>query len=76
MARVQISLGAADLELLDRVARATGVSRSALIRHAIRHTFGGLRLTKAEKLRALTASAGSWAGRDFTGAEYVDALRN
>jgi hypothetical protein len=28
-----------------------------------------------DKLRALQASAGSWADRDFTGAEYVDAIR-
>jgi hypothetical protein len=44
-----------------------------LIRRAIRNTFG--EKTKAEKLQALAASAGSWRGRPFTGAEYVDAVR-
>lgn len=73
MTRAQIHLGEAELELLDRVAQATGASRSELIRRAIRSTFG--EKTKAEKLRALTASAGSWRGRTFTGAEYVDAAR-
>ncbi len=73
MARAQIHLGEAELELLDRVAQATGASRSELVRRAIRSTFG--ERTKAEKLQALTASAGSWRGRTFTGAEYVDAAR-
>jgi hypothetical protein len=73
MARAQIHLGEAELELLDRVGQATGASRSELIRRAIRSTFG--EKTKAEKLQALTFSAGSWRGRTFTGAEYVDAAR-
>ena len=73
MGRTQVYLGDEELELLDRVARATGASRSELIRRAVRSTFG--EKTKAEKLRALDASAGSWSGRRFTGAEYVDAIR-
>jgi Arc/MetJ-type ribon-helix-helix transcriptional regulator len=73
MGRTQIYLGDEEIELLDRVARATGASRSELIRRAIRSTFG--QKTKAERLRALDASAGSWSGRAFTGAEYVDAIR-
>jgi hypothetical protein len=71
--RTQIYLGPEELELLDRVARATGASRSELIRRAVRSTFG--ERTKAEKLRALDASAGSWRGRRFTGADYVDTIR-
>ena len=66
-------LGDEELELLDRVAEATGASRSALIRRAVRSTFG--ERTKAEKLRALDASAGSWDRPRLTGAGYVDALR-
>ena len=73
MGRTQVYLGEEELELLDRVARATGASRSELIRRAVRSTFG--EKTKAEKLRALAASAGSWSDRGFTGAEYVDAVR-
>ena len=71
--RTQIYLGEEELELLDRVARATGASRSELIRRAVRSTFG--ERTKAEKLQALKASAGSWRGRRFTGADYVDTIR-
>ncbi len=71
--RTQVYLGDEELELLDRVARATGASRSELIRRAVRSTFG--EKSTAEKLRALDASAGSWNGRRFTGAQYVDAIR-
>ena len=71
--RTQVYLGDDELELLDRVARATGASRSELIRRAVRSTFG--EKTKAERLRALDASAGSWSGRRLTGADYVDAMR-
>ena len=66
-------LGEEEFALLDEAARATGASRSALIRRAVRRTFDPL--SKAEKLRALEASAGSWSGRSFTGAEYVDTIR-
>lgn len=71
--RTQVYLGREELELLDRVARATGASRSELVRRAVRITFG--EKTKAEKLRALEASAGSWRGRRFDGAAYVDTMR-
>jgi hypothetical protein len=71
--RTQIYLGADELELLDRAAVASGASRSELIRRAIRGTFGDP--TKAERLRALEASAGSWTGRRQSGAEYVDSVR-
>jgi len=73
MARTQIYLGSDELELLDRVARATGASRSELVRRAVRSTFG--QPTKVDKLLALQASAGSWRGRSFTGSEYVDSIR-
>ncbi len=39
----------------------------------MRNTFG--EKTKAERLRALEASAGTFRGRRMTGADYVDALR-
>jgi len=73
MARTQVYLGDEELELLDRVALATGATRSELIRRAVRTAYG--EQTKAEKLRALRASAGSWKNRTFTGAEYEDAIR-
>jgi hypothetical protein len=74
VARTQIYLGDAELELLDRVARATGASRSELVRRAVRSVYGP-GLSREEKLAALRASAGVWADRPFTGAEYVDAIR-
>jgi Arc/MetJ-type ribon-helix-helix transcriptional regulator len=73
VSRTQIYLGADELDLLDRAAVATGASRSELIRRAIRSTFGDP--TKAQRLRALDASAGSWTGRPQSGADYVDSLR-
>lgn len=73
MGRTQVYLGSDELELLDRVARVTGASRSELVRRAVRNTFG--EPTKADKLEALAASAGSWRGRRFTGSEYVDSVR-
>ncbi len=73
MGRTQVYLGSEELELLDRVARVTGASRSELVRRAVRNTFG--ERTKADKLQALQASAGSWRGRRFTGTEYVDSIR-
>lgn len=66
-------LGSDELELLDRVARVTGASRSELVRRAVRSTFG--EPTKVDKLEALAASAGSWRGRRFNGREYVDSVR-
>ena len=73
MGRTQIYLGDAELELLERAARASGASRSELVRRAVRNTFG--EKTKAERLRALEASAGVLRGLQMTGAEYVDTLR-
>jgi metal-responsive CopG/Arc/MetJ family transcriptional regulator len=73
MGRTQVYLGEDELGLLDRAARATGASRSELIRRAVRESFGGA--AKAERKRALAASAGSLKHRSFTGSEYVDAIR-
>lgn len=73
MGRTQIYLSDADLALLDGAAEATGASRSELIRRAVRRAYG--ESTKAERLRALDASAGSWTSRRLAGADYVDAVR-
>ena len=75
MTRTQIYLGDDERELLDRVSKQTGTSASELIRRAIRSTYR-LELTTEEKLRLLESSAGSaWQDLEFTGAEYVDAIR-
>lgn len=73
MGRTQVYLGRDELDLLDRLARVTGASRSELVRRAVRSTFG--QPTRADKLQALAASAGSWRGRRFTGSDYVDSVR-
>ena len=73
MSRTQVYLGQDELALLERASRDTGASRSELIRRAVRTTFG--EQGKAEKLRALQGSAGSWPGRRVSGADYVDAIR-
>lgn len=71
--RTQIYLGKEELELLERAGRTTGASRSELIRRAVRNTFG--EPTKAERLRAVTASAGVFERRRPTGADYVEGRR-
>ncbi|MGH2977698.1 MAG: CopG family transcriptional regulator [Gaiellaceae bacterium] len=73
MPRTQVYLGEEELAALDRAARGAGASRSELIRRSVRESFG--LKTKADRMGALRASAGSWKGRGFTGAEYVDATR-
>lgn len=73
MGRTQLYLGNDELDLLDRVSRATGASRSELVRRAVRSTFG--QPTKADRLHALADSAGSWRDRAFTGSQYVDSVR-
>jgi Arc/MetJ-type ribon-helix-helix transcriptional regulator len=73
MGRTQVYLGEEELELLDRASRETGASRSELIRRAVQSSFG--REGKDGRLDALRASAGSWRGRQRSGAEYVDAMR-
>jgi hypothetical protein len=73
MGRTQIYLTADELAILDRESRATGASRSELIRRAIHEAFGTR--SKADRLVALRETAGAWATRDQTGEEYVDSIR-
>lgn len=77
MVRTQIHLDDGDVEILERVARSTGASRSELIRRAIRDTYGSKReLSAEERLERLQATAGAWKNRKFTGDEYVRAIRS
>lgn len=73
MVRTQIHLGDAEIKLLDAVAASSGASRSELIRRAIRAQYGTA--DRAERLAGLRRSGGSWRGRSYTGAEYVEAIR-
>jgi Arc/MetJ-type ribon-helix-helix transcriptional regulator len=72
--RTQIYLSDSELDLLDRVRAESGASRSELIRRAVQKTYGEGHTT-ADRVRVLRETAGAWKGRDFTGAEYVDAVR-
>lgn len=71
--RTQVYLSSDELGLLDRAADATGASRSELIRRAVRATYG--RPSAEDRLAALRSGAGLWRDRNFTGAQYVDAIR-
>jgi hypothetical protein len=74
MVRTQIHLSEEDLALLDDVGRATGASRSELIRRAVRERYGSSSLEE-RKARARRAF-GAWKDRPFTGEEYVRAVRS
>jgi hypothetical protein len=71
--RTQVYLSSDELGLLDRAAEATGASRSELVRRAVKATYG--RPSAEDRLSALRAASGLWKDREFTGAEYVDAIR-
>lgn len=75
MGRTQIYLTDRELELLDEARRRTGASRSELIRRAITTTYGRERRSSEERLSNLMAARGLWKDRDFTGEEYVRAVR-
>jgi predicted transcriptional regulator len=77
MGRTQIYLGDDELELLDRVARTTGASRSELIRRAVRSTFG--EKTKPEStdwLGLIELGALEAAGMGADGRQGVERLRS
>lgn len=76
MGRTQIYLTDTELELLDQAERATGASRSELIRRAVRATYGPPQRSSEERLANLMAAAGIWKDRSFTGEEYVRAIRS
>lgn len=75
MRRTQISLEDQDRALLDAQAEVTGQSISALIREAIRHSFGHTNSLN-DDVAVITASAGAWNDRDMTGEQYVEGLRS
>jgi hypothetical protein len=71
--RTQIYLDDEEVSALDAAAARTGASRSELIRRAIRAQFGEQPVSA--RLGALRSSAGAWTGREYTGSQYVDAIR-
>jgi predicted transcriptional regulator len=71
--RTQIYLTRAEKAALSREARATGRSKSQLIREAIDHVYVERR--GADLLAALEKAAGSWKRRQ-SGAAWVEARRS
>jgi Ribbon-helix-helix protein, copG family len=76
VARTQVILTELELDLLDRASRATGASRSELIRRAVRAAYGSPETTVDERLAAFRAARGIWRDRPFTGEQYVRAIRS
>ena len=74
MNRTQIYLSDEEARALEREARATGRTKSRLIREAIDRVYLGKR-TAAEVLSSLEKSAGAWRRRE-SGAAYVERLRS
>lgn len=77
MVRTQIHLAQDEVDALDRARRATGASRSELIRRAIRQLYGDAAAPEAieERLADIRAARGIWKDRQFTGEEYARAVR-
>jgi serine/threonine protein kinase HipA of HipAB toxin-antitoxin module len=76
MRRTQIYLDESQSRLLEAQSKASGFSISHLIRAAVDTVYGKRRsLTQAQKLRIAESTAGAWASRTETGADYVDRVR-
>jgi hypothetical protein len=73
-ARTQIYVEEAESAVLDEQASRTGLTRSQLIREAIRARFLGTS-TPHRLADVLRATAGTWHGRRPTGAQVVARLR-
>lgn len=78
MIRTQILLAQDEIDALDRARRATGASRSELIRRAIQRIYGegSDPASVEERLAGLRAARGIWKDRPFTGQEYERAIRS
>lgn len=74
MQRTQISLTDEDRRLLDEVAARTGRSIAALIRDAVKLTYGSEPAAE-EDLLAMRRGFGTWQDRSLDGAAYVEQLR-
>lgn len=72
--RTQIYLTKRETAALARAAKATGRTRSQLIREAIEASYLAARSTDA--LEVLEETAGLWSDRDESGEAYVERLRS
>ena len=75
MTRTQIYLSEVETTALEREARASGRSKSQLIRDAIDRAFLGAR-DRGRLERALDQAAGAWRRRKESGAQYVERVRS
>lgn len=71
--RTQITLTDEQYERLRDEARRSGVGLAELVRRAVDRSYGGAH--PDARLKALDASFGSWTGRSYDGAGYVDGVR-
>ena len=74
MDRTQIYLDDRETAALDRVASASGRTRSDLIREAIGMAYLGTPVSPELAIQTLEITAGAWR-RGRSGADYVEALR-
>jgi len=72
--RTQIYLTKRESEALDRASRATGRTRSQLIREAVEATYLAA-VDEGDLLAALGSTAGMWADRPESGEATVERLR-
>lgn len=75
MERTQIYLTRRETAALERAARATGRTRSQLIREAIEARYLDA-INEDERLATLAETAGLWSDRAESGEEYVERLRS
>lgn len=74
MHRTQITLTDAQYARLRDESARTGRSLAELIRRALDQQYEPL--SDAERVRLLDSAFGAWAGREETGAEYVERVRS
>lgn len=75
MQRTQISLTDEERRTLDAVSARTGRSLAALIREAIKQTYGSQRSVE-DDLASMRQAFGSWKDHDLDGADWVEQRRS
>ncbi len=71
--RTQVTLTDEQYERLRHESQRSGLGLAELVRRALDRTYGAT--GPEDAVRALDESFGSWTGRDFDGAGYVESLR-
>lgn len=76
MERTQIYLTKEHTDLLDRLARSSGRTRSELIREAIERQFIDVAAEREKMLAIIRETAGAWGERDEEPEAFVESLRS